>query len=75
MLLAVKINVAMREQNCQKIGNERVKAGPFLLKQLTNTLKIRILYQTSILYLIRDASVYSNCGSPRANKQTLLEEK
>ena len=26
MPLAVKINVAMRELNCQKIGSERVKA-------------------------------------------------
>ena len=25
MPLAVKINVALREQNCQKIGSERVK--------------------------------------------------
>ena len=33
------------------------KAGPLRLKQLINTLKIRILSQTSILYLIRYASV------------------
>ena len=33
------------------------KAGPVRLKQLTNTLKIRILSETSILYLIRYASV------------------
>ena len=26
MPLAVKINVALREQNCQKIGSERVKS-------------------------------------------------
>ena len=30
--------------------------GPLRLKQHTNTLKIRILSQTSILYLIRNAS-------------------
>ena len=33
------------------------KAGPLRLKQLTNTLKIRILSETSILYLIRYASI------------------
>ena len=27
MPLAVKINVALREQNCQKIGSERVKVN------------------------------------------------
>ena len=35
----------------------RLKAGPLRLKQLTNTLKIRILSETSILYLIRYASI------------------
>ena len=30
-----------------------LKGGPLRLKQLTNTLKIRILSETSILYLIR----------------------
>ena len=35
----------------------RLKAGPLRLKQLTNTLKIRILSQTTLLYLIRNASV------------------
>ena len=34
-----------------------IKAGPFRYKQPTNKLKIRILSQTSILYLIRHASV------------------
>ena len=34
-----------------------LKAGPLRLKQLTNTLKIRILSETSILYLIRYASI------------------
>ena len=34
-----------------------VKAGPLRLKHLTNALKIRILSQTSMLYLIRYASV------------------
>ena len=34
-----------------------LKARPFWLKQLTNTLRIRILSQTSIFYLIRYASV------------------
>ena len=34
-----------------------IKAGPLRLKQLTNTLKIRILSETSILYLIRYASI------------------
>ena len=34
-----------------------LKAGPLRLKQLTDTLKIRILSETSILYLIRYASV------------------
>ena len=29
MSLAVKINVALREQNCQKIGSERVNLGMF----------------------------------------------
>ena len=29
MPLAVKINVALREQNCQKIGSERVNLGMF----------------------------------------------
>ena len=39
-----------------------IKAGILRLKQLTNTLKIRILSETSILYLIRYASVISNVG-------------
>ena len=34
-----------------------VTAGPLRLKQLTNTLKINILSQTSTLYLIRYATV------------------
>ena len=34
-----------------------LKAGPLRLKQLTNTLKIRILSETSILYLIRYTSI------------------
>ena len=34
-----------------------LKAGPLRLKQLTNTLKIRILAETSILDLIRYASI------------------
>ena len=38
-----------RTINCISI----LKAGPLRLKQLTNTLKIRILSETSILYLIR----------------------
>ena len=54
--------------------------GPALkLKQLTNTLKIRILSETSILYLICYASIILIGGSPPvktyANKPTLLEEK
>ena len=36
---------------------QSVKAGPLRLKQLTNTLKIRILSETSILYLIRYATI------------------
>ena len=39
-----------------------LKAGPLRLKQLTNTLTIRILSQTSILYLIRYASVILTAG-------------
>ena len=39
-----------------------VKAGPLRLKQLTNTLKIRILSETSILYLIRYASIILTVG-------------
>ena len=35
----------------------KAQPGPLRLKQLTNTLKIRILSQTSILFLIRYASV------------------
>ena len=34
-----------------------LKAGPLRLKQLTNTLKIRILPEFSILFLIRYASI------------------
>ena len=34
-----------------------VKAGPLKLKQRTNTLKLRIFSETSILYLIRYASI------------------
>ena len=30
MPLAIKINVALREQNCQKIGSERVKNEKFV---------------------------------------------
>ena len=37
--------------------NSFVKSGPLRLKQVTNTLKIRILSETSILYLIRYASI------------------
>ena len=37
--------------------NLRFKAGPLRLKQPKNELKIRILPQTSILYLIRHATV------------------
>ena len=33
------------------------KAGPLQLKQLTNTLKIKILSETSTLYSIRYASI------------------
>ena len=40
----------------------RLKAGPLRLKQLTNTLKIRILSETSILYLIRYASIILTVG-------------
>ena len=32
MPLAVKINVALREQNCQKIGSERV--NPFVSRNI-----------------------------------------
>ena len=39
-----------------------LKAGPLRLKQLTNTLKIRILSETSILYLIRYASIILTVG-------------
>ena len=38
------------------------KAGPLRFKQLTNTLKIRILSETSILYLIRYASIILTVG-------------
>ena len=38
------------------------KTGPLRLKQLTNTLKIRILSETSILYLIRYASIILTVG-------------
>ena len=59
--------------------HKMLKAGPLRLKQLTNTLKIRILSETSILYLIRLRFNHSNCGSPPvktyANKQSLLGEK
>ena len=34
-----------------------IKVGPLRQKQLTNTLKIRLLPETSILYLIRYASI------------------
>ena len=40
----------------------RFKAGSLRLKQVTNTLKIRILSQTTLLYLIRNASVILNVG-------------
>ena len=39
-----------------------VKAGPFRYYQPTNKLKIRILHLTSILYLIRHASVFLTVG-------------
>ena len=39
-----------------------LKAGPLRLKQLTNTLKIGILSETSILYLIRYASIILTVG-------------
>ena len=42
--------------------NSDIKAGPLRLKQLTNTLKIRILSETSILYLIRYASIILTVG-------------
>ena len=37
-------------------GTKHLKARPLQLKQITNTLKIRLLSETSILYLIRYAS-------------------
>ena len=40
----------------------QVKAGPLRLKQLTNTLKIRNLSETSILYLIRYVSIILTVG-------------
>ena len=45
-----------------KILTHIIKAGPLRLKQLTNTLKIRILSETSILYLIRYASIILTVG-------------
>ena len=54
-----------------------VKAGSLKKKQPANTLKIRILSQTSKLYLMRHALVILIGGPVKAyaNKQTLLEEK
>ena len=39
-----------------------IKAGPLRQKQPTNKLKIKILSETSILYLIRHASVILPVG-------------
>ena len=39
MPFTVKINVALREQNCQKIGSERVKEFYYLIKELFNWIK------------------------------------
>ena len=41
---------------------DHFKAEPLRLTQLTNRLEIRILSQTSILYLIYHASVILNGG-------------
>ena len=50
-----------------------VKAGPLRLKQLANTLKIRILSETSILYLIRYASIILIVG-PRLSRRMQTSE-
>ena len=59
----VKIYASTRNQTSYPLAFQRgasnesatltVKAGPLRLKQLTSTTKIRILSQTSVLYLIR----------------------
>ena len=57
MPLAVKINVALREQNCQKIGSERVKVNVIL--PVLNTLQAYLYvynkhkaYQQSLYYRV-----------------------
>ena len=50
MPLAVKINVALREQNCQKIGSERVKVLLINVINFTGSLQNlmgKCLYSTS----------------------------
>ena len=64
---------------CKMVIIRHIKAGPLRLEQLTNTLKIGILSETSINTLFDSLSFnHSNCGSPPvktyANKRTWLEE-
>ena len=40
MPLAVKINVALREENCQKIGSERVNNG--VCEDLFSVINVKI---------------------------------
>ena len=50
------------------------KAGPIRFNQLTKKLKIRILSETSILYLIRHASDVLIVGMSNCRKTNMLEE-
>ena len=56
----IKIVTIWWKRHLKTRDTSYLKAGPLRLKQLTNTLKIKILSQTSILYLIRHASVILN---------------
>ena len=58
---AYGLMMSVRPSICPSV-NILVKAGPLRQKQLTNTLKIRILPETSILYLIRYASIILTVG-------------
>ena len=55
MFLAVKINVALRELNCQKIGSERVNTS------------LMIIFDVFQTFEIKHANSKQCLGSPRPN--------
>ena len=79
MPLAVKINVALKEQNCQKIGSKRIKGTCLWLEKFVYHLfphpKLIQQYINVILSLKQDNQFQTYCTGNIATRSIWIKRK